>query len=149
MRYILLISIMILSLGVKSQVVDYSKKIPNKYGVTHHFIEEDKINLMKDANLASDIAKSCERGLMTGYIEVGVAAAGMTVAGLFMKVPQHWSDGRHEGRADNRKNWRTGVVIVSSIIGIDGVLRIGRNHKKLKKIQYTLTPTSGGVRFYF
>ncbi|MFA8451783.1 MAG: hypothetical protein ACEPOW_13900 [Bacteroidales bacterium] len=147
MRFLLTTIMIVCVLNVYSQSL--KKKIPNKFGVTHHFIAEDKINLMKDANLAQDLIDKYKTNITIGYAETAIGVGGLVFAGCFMDVPQWWSDGRRDSKARRRRNLRYGASAIGAAFVIDGVIRIGRNHKKLRKIQVTLQPTTGGVRFYF
>jgi hypothetical protein len=145
----ILFFLVIYTLSLTAQSVDYNKHIPNKHGVTYHFIHEDKIQLFQSANDAQDHITSYKRGITIGYTEVGLGVGALVFAGCFMDVPLWWSDGRYDSSAKRRRNARYVVSAIGSALVIDGALRIGRNHKKLSHIQWHLTPTTGGVRFVF
>jgi len=145
----IILFIVIYTLSLNAQSVDYSKKIPNKYGVTHHFIKENKIQLFKNANNAKDHIESYKRGIKIGYTETGLGVGALVFAGCFMDVPQWWTDGRRDNRARRRRNARYAVAAIGSVLVIDGVIRIGRNYKKLSHIEFHLTPKSGGLKFVF
>jgi len=149
MKYALIIILLICTLGLKAQSIDYSKRIPNKFGVTHHFINEDKIQLMKNANETKDLINKYETNVVVGYAEIAVGTGILTFAGCFMKVPQEWSNGYQQDRYDRRKRNRYIVAGVGVLFTTVGCITIYKNHKKLRKVDLHMSPVSGGLRFHF
>ncbi len=149
LKFILVILVTACAFSAQAQGLSGMAPRPKKMKVSHHFIKEDKINLMKDANLAMKMIKDYEANIKIGYAETGLGVAGFIYVGCFMDVPQFWSNNHKESIAKKNRNARYVGAAISALFVIDGVLRIGRNHKKLSKIHWTLQPTSGGIKFYF
>jgi len=149
MRAFLILSMLICTLGLKAQSTDYTKRLPSKFGVTHHFINEDKIQLMKNANEVKDLITKYKYNVKIGYAEVAIGTGILTFAGCFMKVPQKYSSGYQKDRYDRYKRNRYIVAGVGILFTTVGCVTIYNNHKKLRKVDLHMSPVSGGFRFYF
>lgn len=147
MRYLLLT--LLIACALSAQAQSLKDKLPNKHGVTHHFIHEDKIQLMKNANETRDLIRNYKRNIVIGYAEIATGTAILTFAGSFMNVPQKWSNGYKNDRYDRYKRNRHIVAGVGILFTTVGCMTIWKNHKKLRKVELHMSPVSGGLRFYF
>ena len=93
------------------------EKIPGEYGITHHSIHENKIQLMKNANFALEDIKKFKRNRNLGAGLI-IAGGGLAYyAGSFMDIPVKYP-GYDEGEYDDKNRRR-------QIVGIAGGVMIG------------------------
>ena len=146
MKYIVFIILVACGLNTYGQSIE--TRIPLENGITHHTIEENKIQLMKDANLALEEIKKYKRNRNTGYFLVGCGAGVLYYACDHMEVPLKYT-GYNRSDYLNKRNQRRVVGLVGGTIMGVGTYFIIRSNKTLKNAEIRLQPNGGGIRFYF
>ena len=127
----------------------YAQRIPNKNGITHHTITEDKIQLMKNCNLAQEKIIKYQKSIIEN---IGLCVFGgsiMYVAAEQLPIPVKFNDGTKGKNYKSRKNLRKYTGILGAGIFGYGVYRLCRNWRLLNKAKLNLRPTNGGIKFVF
>ena len=146
MKYITLIIIIVCGLNAYGQSLE--KKLPLENGITHHTIEENKIQMMKDANFALEQIKKYRSKKIFSY-GLYALGGGLTYYALdHMDVPTKYP-GYDKDRYDKQRRERLAVGIVGGVIIGAGVYINIRNQRLLKNAEIRLKPNSGGITFYF
>ena len=146
MRYIVFILLIVCGLTTSGQTV--KKKIPSKNGITHHTINENKIQLMKDANFALEEIRKFQSKKILSYGLIGLGAGLTYYAMDHMDTPVKYP-GYDKDRYDRQKRERLTVGIIGGVIMGAGIYINIRNHKLLKNAELRLQPNSSGITFYF
>lgn len=151
----LIVAVLGLLLCTVGNAQEVKKRIPFKNGVTHHSISEDKIELMRSANLVKEKIIKYKTRKKIGYGLCVLGAGAIYYACDHMKVPQYWyskNSQRYIERnriADKRRDRRRVVAILGAATFVTGSYIIWKNHKLLRRIEFNLSPTTGGLKFYW
>ena len=148
MRFLLTFILLIMVLSVTAQYSDYSKRTPNEHGVTHHFIKENKIQLLKNQINSKALLIKYQRRVKIGYAEIALGTGLLTYSGCFMDVPQWYEGGYNKHKAQRDETARYIVAGIGVGLITLGSITIHKNNKLLKRIEFILSPRTGGFKFY-
>lgn len=154
----LLTILMMVILGLKAQDNPFVDKVPidtlsirfpNSNGITHHWLNENKIQLMKNEILTQKLIRTYKRKVSVGYASIALGTGILTYASAFQKVPQWYSTGYNNHVAKQRRNIRQGTALIGLVFVTVGVIRVYKCNKILNRVELVLRPTSGGVTLFF
>ena len=148
MKQLYILAMVSIACTLNGHAQNIEDRITNQYGVTHHTLNENKIQLMKSANFAIENIKKYQRKRNLGLCVAGAGAGVFYYACSHMEIPVKF-EGRDNSEYDRTRRRRIAVGAAGVALMGTGAFLVVKNDKLLRNAEVMLQPDSGGVRFYF